>query len=208
MRSFQKTILAIALTGLSFNAFSAEKKTDKKSVPTVQPGLYNLDTAHSKVGFEIPHLVISTVEGRFTSFEGEINLAEKLADSKVNVTVNIDSIDTANADRDKHLKSADFFDAAQFAKMTFKSKKITGSFNKFKIIGDLTIKNKTKEVILDGQFLGTANDAYGNTKAAFNATAKINRQDFGLTWSKLVEVGPVVGNEVTINLKVQAARAK
>ena len=209
MTTFNKTFLTLALTALSLNVFAADKKAEKKAAAaTVQAGKYNLDTAHSKVGFEIPHLVISSVEGRFASFEGEVELAEKIADSKVNVSINIDSIDTANGDRDKHLRSPDFFDVAKFPKMTFKSKKITGSYDKFKIVGDLTIKDKTKEVTLDGHFLGIVNDAYGNTKAAFNASTKINRQDFGLTWSKLVEAGPVVGDEVTITLKIQAAKAK
>jgi len=209
MTTFNKTLLTLAATALSLNVFAADKKTaQKNSAVAVQAGKYNLDTAHSKIGFEIPHLVISSVEGRFTSFEGDIELADKIADSKVNVSINIDSIDTANGDRDKHLKSPDFFDVAKFSKMTFKSKKITGSFDKFKIVGDLTIKDKTKEVTLEGHFLGIVNDAYGNTKAAFNASTKINRQDFGLTWSKLVEAGPVVGDEVTITLKIQAAKAK
>ena len=209
MNPTQTLLIALAISTLGFTTQAAEKaKTKEVTAATTQAGKYNLDESHSKVGFEIPHLVISTVEGRFTKFEGEIELAEKFNDSKVNATIDISSIDTSNGDRDKHLKSADFFDVAKYPKMTFKSKKITGSKDKFKIVGDLTIKDVTKEVTLDGKFLGVVKDAYGNDKAAFNASTKINRQEFGLKWSKMVEVGPAVGDEVTINLKVQGAKAK
>lgn len=198
-------ITALAMTSISFSAFAQKKGEAAKPSPA---GKYSLDASHSKVGFEIPHLVISTVEGRFGSFTGEFEMGEKVSSSKVTASVDISSIDTANADRDAHLKSADFFDAAKHPKMTFVSKSISGSFESFKMTGDLTIKGKTKSVIFDGKFLGNVNDAYGNTKAAFTATAKINRKDFGLTWSKAVEVGPVVGDEVTITLKIQGAKAK
>lgn len=92
--------------------------------------------------------------------------------------------------------------------MTFKSKKITGSEKNFKIVGDLTIKDVTKEVTFDGKYLGNVADAFGNTKAAFTATTKINRQQFNLKWGKLAEAGPVVGDEVTISLKIQGTKAK
>ncbi len=198
-------ISAIAITAMSFSA-SAQKKADvTKPSPA---GKYSLDASHSKVGFEIPHLVISSVEGRFGSFTGEFEMGEKVSSSKVTASVDINSIDTANADRDTHLKGADFFDTQKHPKMTFTSKSITGSFESFKMTGDLTIKGKTKSVVFDGKFLGNVNDAYGNTKAAFTATTKINRKDFGLTWSKAVEVGPVVGDEVTITLKIQGAKSK
>lgn len=210
MNLLKKSLITTAALAFILNAQAEEKKANKSAstISKIQAGLYNLDTAHSKVGFEIPHLVISSVEGRFTAYEGQIELKENIQDTKVNVVINTDSIDTSQSDRDKHLKSSDFFDSAKFPKMTFKSKKITGTFEKFKLIGDLTIKDKTREVTLDGSFLGLVTDAYGNKKAAFNATTKINRQDFGLTWGKLVEAGPVVGDEVTITLKIQATQSK
>ena len=172
----------------------------------IPAGKYSLDVAHSKVGFEIPHLVISTVEGRFDKFEGTIEVDAKLEKSKVDVKIDVASIDTANKDRDDHLRSPDFFDVAKNANMTFVSKKISGTPEALKITGDLTIKGKTKSVVLDTKYLGTVKDAYGNEKVAFNASTKINRKDFGLTWSKAVEVGPVVGDEVTLTLKIQAAK--
>lgn len=212
MNHKQTLLIALAISTLGFTTQAADKAKTKEAAKapatSSQAGKYALDEAHSKVGFEIPHLVISTVEGRFTKFEGEIELADKFTDSKVTAAIDVSTIDTSNGDRDKHLKSADFFDAAKYPKMTFKSKKITGTAEKFQVVGDLTIKAKTKEVTLDGKFLGVVKDGYGNEKAAFTASTKINRQEFGLKWSKAVEVGPVVGDEVTISLKVQGAKAK
>lgn len=202
-------LIALAITAFGFTTQAADKKeAPKAAAASSQAGKYNIDPAHSKVGFEIPHLVISSVEGRFTKFEGEIDFADKFTDSKVTAKIDTSSIDTSNGDRDKHLKSADFFDVAKHPNIVFKSKKISGTPEKFTVVGDLTIKDKTKEVTLDGKFLGLVKDAYGNDKAAFTATTKVNRQDFGLKWSKMVEVGPVVGDEVTITLKVQGAKAK
>ncbi len=172
----------------------------------LEVGKYNIDPAHSTVGFEIPHLVISTVEGKFKTFSGTVNVASPFTKSTLEAEADINSIDTAVADRDTHLKSPDFFDAAKYPKMTFKSTSITGNEKSFKLIGDLTIKGTTKKVTFEGTYKGTAADAYGNTKAAFVATTKISRKEFGLTWSKVVEVGPVVGDEVTIELKIQAAK--
>lgn len=172
----------------------------------IEPGKYNVDPMHSKVGFEIPHLVISSVEGKFKSFTGTVTLDEKFEKSKVSAEAEISSIDTSVDDRDKHLKSPDFFDSAKYPKLTFVSSQISGSPESFKLVGDLTIKGTTKKVTFDGKYLGTVKDAYGQTKAAFNASTKISRKEFGLTWSKVVEAGPVVGDEVTIELKIQAAK--
>lgn len=183
----------------SFFAFSA-------LADTYQAGTYAVDPAHSKVGFEIPHLVISTVEGRFTEYTGELTLTSDFAKSSLSAEVQVASIDTAVKDRDGHLKSPDFFDAAKYPRMTFKSKRFEGSPSGFKLVGDLTIKGVTKEVALDAKYLGAVKDAFGNEKVAIHATTKINRKDFGLTWGKMVEAGPVVGDTVTIQLKLQAAR--
>jgi polyisoprenoid-binding protein YceI len=170
------------------------------------PGQYSVDPAHSKVGFEIAHLVISSVEGRFTDFEGSVELAEKFEKSKVSASASIKSVDTGMPKRDEHLRSADFFDAEKFPKMSFKSSKIEGSPEKFKLTGELTIKGITKKVTFEGKFLGLAADGYGNEKAAFEVETKISRKEFGLTWNNMVEAGPVVGDEVEIELKIQAGR--
>lgn len=195
MRSFiTTTLISLALTS---TAFAASK---------LEAGRYNIDPIHSKVGFEIPHLVISSVEGTFKTFSGVISVDEKFDKTKLEADVDIASIDTGVADRDKHLKSPDFFDVAKFPKMTFKSTSISGKAESFKLTGDLTLKGKTKKVTFDTVYKGTVADAYGNLKAAFVGTTKINRKDFDLTWGKVVEAGPVVGDEVTIELKIQAAK--
>ncbi len=173
---------------------------------TYKPGTFQIDPAHSKVGFEIPHLVISTVEGRFTAFEGNVILDPKFEKSSVKATVEISSIDTGDPKRDEHLKSPDFFDVGKFKTMAFVSKSITGTPESFKLNGSLTIKGKTNAVTFDGKYLGIVNDGNGKEKAVFTATAKIKRAEYGLTWNKLVEAGPAVGDELTIQLKIQAGR--
>lgn len=120
--------------------------------------------------------------------------------SKVDVTVQIASIDTAEKKRDDHLKSADFFDAKKFPTMTFKSKKFTGNLEDFKVTGDLTIKGVTKEVTLNGKYTGSVKDSWGQIRAAVKATGKINRKDFNINYNDMVEAGPAVGDEVTINI--------
>lgn len=190
-----KFVVATLLTAMSVSAFAAD------SIPA---GTYTIDTAHSKIGFEIPHLVISTVEGRFDKFDGTIVVDPKLEKSKATLNIDAASVDTANSDRDTHLKSPDFFDVAKAPKITFVSKKIAGTPDALKITGDLTIKGKTKEVTLDGKYLGTVNDPYGNAKVVFTASTKINRKEFGLTWGKVVEAGPVVGDEAELKFRIEA----
>ena len=172
----------------------------------IEAGDYGLDPAHSKVGFEIAHLVIATVEGRFDTYTGNVVMGSKIEDTQIKADIDVASIDTGNADRDKHLKSPDFFDAAKFPKITFVSKKVSGKEDDLKVTGDLTIRDVTKTVTLDGKYLGNVNDAYGNKKVVFKATGKINRKDFGLTWNKAIEAGPVVGDEVTLEFRIEAGK--
>ncbi|MBC7740694.1 MAG: YceI family protein [Bdellovibrionaceae bacterium] len=174
----------------------------------LEAGKYNIDPMHSKIGFEVPHLVISSVDGTFKKFSGTFTIDEKFENSKLDAEAQIDSIDTGVEKRDTHLKSPDFFDAKQFPKMTFKSTALSGKPESFKLIGDLTIKGKTKKVTFDTKYTGSAVDGYGNLKAAFIGTAKISRKEFGLNWSQAVEVGPIVGDEITIELKIQGAQEK
>ena len=178
------------------------------AAPTYTPGTYQLDAMHSKVGFEVSHLVIATVEGRFTDFQGELVLAPKVDQSTLNVTIKTASIDTSVPKRDDHLRSADFFDATKYPEIIFKSKKISGSLQALRVVGDFTMHGVTREVTLDAKYLGEVKDGYGNLKVAFDGKTKIKREDFGLKWSSMVEAGPVVGSEVTIDLKVQAAPKK
>ncbi len=172
-----------------------------------QSGKYDIDPMHSKIGFEVPHLVISTVEGKFTEFSGTIDLnVEKFEKSKVNASINVDSIDTGVKKRDDHLRSKDFFEVSKYPSMKFVSQKISGNKKRFKMTGDLTIKGITKKVTFDGVYLGTVKDGYGNLKTAFKAETKVDRKAFGLTWNSMVEAGPVVGDEVKISLNIQAAK--
>ncbi len=184
-------VATVAATTLSLSTIAAE---------------WTIDKPHTSVNFSVKHLVITTVNGKFTDFDGTINFdGENLKDASVEMTVQTASVDTDNERRDKHLKSADFFDVENFPTMTFKSTKvIPGEGNDFKLVGDLTIRGVTKEVIFDCQFYGTAQ--MGNTtKAGFSATTEINRQDYGVNWSKTLDNGGLVaGNEVTIRLDVEA----
>jgi len=189
------SVLAAGL--LSISAFAQ---------PTIKAGTFTVDPAHSKVGFEIPHLVISSVEGHFKDFQGTVILKDKFEKSTVKATVEVASIDTGTPKRDEHLRSPDFFDVAKYPKMTFESTKIEGKPDSFKLTGKLTLHGVTKPVTFDAKYLGLVEDGMGNEKAAFSATTTIKRADFGLTWNKAVEAGPVVGESLTINLKIQAGR--
>jgi polyisoprenoid-binding protein YceI len=176
------------------------------STAKIEEGKYSLDANHSKIGFEVSHLVIASVEGRFDKVSGEVEMGKKLEDTRIAAKIDTSSVSTGNTDRDKHLAGADFFDSAKYPEMTFVSKSVTGKPDALKVTGDLTLHGVTKPVTLQGKYLGVVNDPFGNTKIAFRVSGKINRKDFGLTWSKMVEAGPVVGDEVSIDLKVEAGK--
>ncbi len=170
-----------------------------------------IDPVHSSVNFTIEHLVISEVEGKFKTYNGTIAAAKPdLTDAKIDFTVDVNSIDTDNDMRDKHLTSADFFDAEKYPKMTFKStslKKLSG--NKYVLNGNLTIHGITKPAKFDVTYGGTAKDGYGNTKAGFKSKGVINRFDYGLKYNALTEAGgAALGKDVEIDLKLQFAQAK
>ncbi|GAA4091455.1 YceI family protein [Mucilaginibacter panaciglaebae] len=163
-----------------------------------------LDPMHSEVQFKVRHLVISTVTGSFRTFEGDLETEnDDFTGANINFSLDVDSIDTNQPQRDGHLKSAEFFDAEQFPKITFKSTSFDGS----KLVGDLTIKGVTKSVALDVEHGGSATDFYGNTKAGFEVTGKINRKDFGLTWDGVTETGSIVlGDDIKLTINVQFAK--
>lgn len=173
------------------------------------PKEFSIDPDHSQVSFSIRHLGISNVTGGFQKFSGTILYdAENLAASKTETTIEVASINTQVAKRDNHLKSADFFQADKFPKMTFVSKSVQPvGADKFKLLGELTIKSITLPVTLDVEVTGSTKDQWGNDRVAFSATGVINRKDFGLTWSKLLETGAlVVGDEVKVHLDIQGIR--
>lgn len=167
---------------------------------------WQIDPSHSEITFKVKHLVISTVSGKFNSFEGTV-VSEKddFSDAKISFSADIDSITTGNEQRDGHLKSADFFDAATHPKLSFVSTGIVcKSGSDFDVTGDLTIRGVTRQVTLDVDFGGTQGDFYGNTVAGFELNGKINRQDFGLTWSAVTEAGGiVVSDDVKLHMNVE-----
>jgi len=179
-------------------------------VPTAFSATYQIDPSHTQVHFTVPHLMVFKVRGNFNDFAGtvEVDGAEKTL-SAASAVIQTASIDTRNQKRDDHLRSADFFEAEKYPEISFVSKNVTGSGSDITVTGDLTIKGVTKEVTLSGGFLGAATDPWGNQRAGFEATGKINRGDFGLTWNKALETGGVVvGDEVEIGLEVEAVLKK
>lgn len=148
-----------------------------------------IDPVHSEMGFKVKHMMISTVGGEFGKFDAEVETdGDNFASADVKVTIDANSVNTRNPDRDNHLRSDDFFSAEKHPEITFISK----SFDGKKMVGDLTIRDITKEVTLDTEFIGTAVDPYGQTKAGFEITGEINRKEFGLKWNAVTEAGNVV----------------
>lgn len=162
---------------------------------------WTIDNTHSEIAFKVKHMMISTVTGHFEEFEATAKSNdEDFNDASFEFTAKTGSINTKNEDRDTHLKSDDFFSAEKFPEMKFVSK----SFDGEKLVGDLTIKDVTKEVTLDAELNGVAVDPYGQTKAGFEITGEISRKDFGLTWSAVTEAGSiVVSDKVKMVVDVQ-----
>lgn len=172
------------------------------------PGTWNVDPTHSSLTFVVRHLMVSKVRGRFGAFAGTATINEEKLLSSVTATAEVASIDTSDAGRDEHLKSADFFDVASFPTIGFKSTKITGSGSDYTLLADLTIKGVTKSVAFDLEFDGVGQDPWGNTKAGFSAEAEINRKDWGLEWNVALETGGVlVGEKVKLSLDIQLVKA-
>lgn len=173
---------------------------------------WTIDPSHSSVEFSVKHLMITTVKGRFAGVEGtvttgEAGSAEWVADVKIDVA----SIDTRSEQRDEHLRSGDFFDVASHPQITFRSRKVEGSFsspgNEFTVVGDLTIRGVTREVELKVEFEGEGVDPWGGQRKSFSARTKVDRRDYDLNWNQALETGGVlVGNDVTITLDVQLVK--
>jgi polyisoprenoid-binding protein YceI len=171
---------------------------------------WNLDTAHSGIHFSVQHMVFSKVRGRFAKYRGSIRIEDtEMTRSAVEVTIDAASIDTGEPARDTHLRSADFFDVEKFPELQFKSKRIEQvSQERYRVVGDLTIRDVTREVSLDVEYGGRAKDPWGNERIGFTAKTSLDRKDFGLTWSQLLETGGVlVGDRIDIELEVQGVRA-
>ncbi|GHO68528.1 polyisoprenoid-binding protein [Ktedonobacter sp. SOSP1-85] len=166
---------------------------------------WEIDPTHSHVNFSVKHMMFSTVRGSFKVFSGKLHIDEQNpAASWVEAQADTASVDTSDANRDGHLRSADFFDAEQFPVLSFKSTNVERAGDGYKVTGDLTIHGVTKSVVFDAEYLGQGKNPWGATVAGLSATTKINRRDFGLTWSAALETGGVlVGDDVKIEIDLE-----
>ncbi len=164
-----------------------------------------IDPTHSEIGFKVKHMMFTNVSGTFAAYDATITTEDdNFENANFEFSANIDSISTNNTDRDNHLKSADFFDADNFPKLTFKASSFTKDGDDYEITGDLSIKEVTKSVKFPVEFSGLMKDPWGNTKAGLNIYGKINRKDWGLNWNSALETGGVlVGEEVKLNIELQ-----
>ena len=172
------------------------------------PSAWNVDASHSTAGFAVKHLVISTVRGEFATLSGKVVLDDAdPARSTVDASIDVNSITTRVLDRDAHLKSPDFLDAAKYPTIIFKSTKVAKAGARgLAVTGDLTLHGVTRPVTLDVVASPEVKGMFGETRRGFSATTKISRKDYGLTWNKLVEAGPAVGDEVTIALDLEVVK--
>lgn len=172
---------------------------------------YTVDKSHSTIGFKIKHMV-STVQGRFDDFSGTFSFdPAKPEDTKGEFVVKVASINTNDKKRDDHLRAPDFFNAKKYPEMTLKNIKLAsdGGEHKYKMTGDLTLRGVTKPVTFDVDFSGTTKDPWGNTRAGFAATGKLNRKDFNIVWNQTLETGGLLlGEEVALDLQVEAIEGK
>jgi polyisoprenoid-binding protein YceI len=169
-------------------------------------GDYTIDTSHSRLGFTARHAMVTKVRGQFGDFTGtaRVDTAEP-QNSKVTLTIQTASIDTGSADRDGHLRSADFFDAETYPEMTFVSNDVSRDGNEWTVAGDLTIKGIAKPVTIEFEETGSARDPFGNLRVGFEGSTTINRKDWGLTWNAALETGGVlVSEKIKLDLDVSA----
>jgi polyisoprenoid-binding protein YceI len=174
-------------------------------IPGYVVGTWDIDVAHSTVGFSVRHMMVSKVRGYFRDFSGEIVTAEDPAQSSVTARVNMDSIDTRQEQRDAHIRSADFFDVGNFTEMTFRSTGVRTEGADWHVDGELTIKGITKPVVLELELNGFGPDAYGGTRAGFSAKTVINRREFGVDIDMPMDGGGVVvSDKINVELEIEA----
>lgn len=218
MKNFRNAIAAAALAALFAVPFvggsatptaGAQAPAAKVAYAPVPAGEYKLDPAHSTIGFAVRHLEINWVEGRFKDFAGTIRFDDKdITKSSVEFAAKVESIDTGVTPRDKHLRSADFFEVEKYPEMTFKSTRVERKGKDGYVLhGDLSLKGVTKPVSLPFTFTGAVKDPWGNTRFGAEAHTKINRRDFGINYGNAFAGGGLdVGNEVTIQLRLEAVQ--
>ncbi|MDX1658382.1 MAG: YceI family protein [Nitriliruptorales bacterium] len=184
--------------------------TLEQTLTTPEAGTWVFDNDHSSIEAVARHLMVSKVRGRFEEFEGTVEVGDSLEDSRVEVTIAADSINTNTPDRDEHLRSGDFLDVENHPELRFESTEVrrTGD-EELRVRGDLTIRGETNEVELDVTYLGLHEDPWGNEKAAFAAQTTLNREDWGMTWNQALETGGVlVGKELKVEINVQLQRSE
>lgn len=171
---------------------------------------FTIDASHSSIGFGVTHMLVSTVTGKFTDFSGTVHFDEAdLTRSAVEVVIRTASIDTGNSRRDDHLRNSDFFDAEQFPDITFRSQRVERDGEGYALVGPLTMRGVTREVRIPFRLRGTITDPSGNTRLGAAGRLTLNRQDYGVSWSRALDTGGlVVGNEVEIELSIQAIHQK
>ena len=178
---------------------------------TVTTTKWNLDAAHSEIGFKVKHMMITNVSGSFGKFDASVETeGDDFSTAQIDFTADLNTISTGNTDRDNHLKSADFFDTAQFSELKFVSTKLEKKDeSNFVLSGDLTIRGVKRPVKLDVDFGGIGKDPWGNEKAGFTVTGKINRTDFSLNWNAALETGGVlVSEEVRLYAEIQLVKQR
>ncbi len=164
------------------------------------PGTWTLDSTHSAASFSVRHAGISRVRGQFDQIEGSMAVGDSLEDTRFEATLQVDSINTGNAERDAHLKADDFFDTAQFPTITFRTTEVS----KKKLVGELTVRGESKQVELDWEFEGVVTDPFGITRAGASGETTISRKEFGLTWNAALEAGGVlISDSVTVSIDAQ-----
>jgi polyisoprenoid-binding protein YceI len=182
------------------------RTVDTSEVPSA--GRWEIDPAHTSAEFVGRHLMVTKVRGSFQNVSGSIVVADDPLESEVEVVIDATSLSTGAADRDGHLKSADFFDVESYPEIRFVSTSVAANGSSWKLEGDLTIKDVTKSVVLDFDFVGLVDDPWGNSKAAFSASTTILREDWGLNWNVALESGGLlVSKKIVIEIEVQASPA-
>ena len=171
---------------------------------------WDIDLDHSAIEFRVAHMVISKTAGRFMDYRGFVDMdAEAKTLKTIEATIKTESINTNHDKRDAHLRNADFLDTKQFPTMTYKMKSYQKEGEIYKVVGNLTLRGVTKEVMLTGTFNGVTKDPWGNTRGGFSADGTLNRKDFGMVWNKTLDNGGlVVGDEVQIHLDIECIKAK
>ena len=167
---------------------------------------WNVDAAHSSIGFSVKHMMVSKVRGSFGDFGADVEANETdLTAANIAFTIKVASINTGNEDRDNHLRSADFFDVEQYPEIKFVANNITKKDDDYEIAGDITIKDVTKPIVFEAEYGGKGTNPWGQEVVAFSAETKLNREDFGLTWNQALETGGVlVGKDIKITIDLEA----